>query len=310
MLLDGRVVVVTGGGRGIGREHCLELARRGASVVVVDPGVGLGGEREERATDPAGAVVREIEAAGGRAVAHHASVTDWAACARVVQETVERFGRLDALVNNAGILRDRMITSMTESDFDSVIAVHLKGTFTMTKHACDHWRAAAKRGEAVAGRIVNTTSGAGLSGNVGQAAYAAAKAGIAGLTLVTALEMARYDVTCNAISPVAATRMTAGTGATASAQDPSPLDPLHPGASSPLVAYLASDASGWLSGQVLRVEGSTVIRMEAWQQSGDRYTARGGARLDAEELVVGMRRAYGAFPGGLVTTLPLPDTNA
>ena len=299
-LLDDKVAIVTGGGRGIGREHSLELARRGARVVIVDPGVAVSGEATE--DDPADAVVAEIEATGGEAMAGKSSVSEWAACEKIVRDTVDRFGRLDAVINNAGILRDRMITSMTESDFDDVIAVHLKGTFQMTKHACDHWRAVAKAGGTNAGRIINTTSGSGLSGNLGQASYSAAKAGIAALTLVTALEMARYDVTCNAISPVAATRMTANLAA-GDAPESTDFDPLHPRAASPLVAYLASDASGWLSGQVLRVEGNTVIRMNGWEPSTDRYTAADGGYLNAEELVTGMRRVYRAFPSGLVTTL-------
>jgi NAD(P)-dependent dehydrogenase (short-subunit alcohol dehydrogenase family) len=302
-LLDGRVVIVTGGGRGIGREHCLELARLGARVVVVDPGVGVRGEATEET--PADAVVAEIAAAGGEAVAHPASVADWAACEHVVHATVERFGRLDGVVNNAGILRDRMITSMTESDFDDVIAVHLKGTFQMTKHACDHWRAVAKSGGDSRGSIVNTTSGSGLSGNLGQANYAAAKAGIAALTIVTAMEMARYDVRCNAISPVASTRMTAELGVDPSSpttvDGQATFDPMHPRTTSPLVGFLVSDAAAWLSGQVLRVEGNTIIRMNSWEQSSERYTAKSGEYFDAEELVQGMRLAYRAFPTGLVS---------
>ncbi|MFI5040866.1 MAG: SDR family NAD(P)-dependent oxidoreductase [Acidimicrobiales bacterium] len=303
-LLDQRVVIVTGGGRGIGREHCLELARHGARLVVVDPGVGVRGETTDE--DPADAVVSEVREAGGDAVAEKGSVTDWATCERIVRTAVEQFGRLDAVVNNAGILRDRMITSMTEDDFDAVVAVHLKGTFQMTKHACDHWRARAKAGDNRGGRIINTTSGAGLSGNIGQASYAAAKAGIAALTIVTALEMARYNVTCNAISPVALTRMSAGLvteEASDGRGDERGFDPLHPRTTSPLVAYLASSASSWLSGQVLRVEGSTVIRMQGWTPSMDRYSSRSGGYLDAEELVDGMRLAYGAFPTGLVSPL-------
>jgi NAD(P)-dependent dehydrogenase (short-subunit alcohol dehydrogenase family) len=300
-LLEDKVVVVTGGGRGIGREHCLELARRGAAVVVVDPGVGVGGHAMDE--DPADAVVREIETLGGRALARRASVSDWAGCEDIVRSTVEHFGRLDAVVNNAGILRDRMITSMTEDDFDAVIAVHLKGTFQMIKHACNYWRAEAKAGRTSRGRLVNTTSGAGLSGNIGQANYAAAKGGIVALTLVTALEMARYDVTCNAISPVAATRMTASLDGAHAPEDADAYHALHPRTTSPLVAYLVSDASSWLSGQVFRVEGNTVIRMAGWEQTADRYTARSGNFLDADELVDGMRLAYRAFPTGVVTAL-------
>ena len=178
-------------------------------------------------------------------------------------------------MNNAGILRDRMITSMTEDDFDAVIAVHLKGTFQMTKHACDHWRSMAKAGKGSEGRIINTTSGAGFSGNVGQASYAAAKGGIISSTLTTALEMARYEVTANAVSPVARTRMSADLSSFGSGiSEEDDFDPLDPGLISPVVAYLASSHSGWLSGQVLRVEGNTLFRMEGWRKGEGTYRSR------------------------------------
>jgi NAD(P)-dependent dehydrogenase (short-subunit alcohol dehydrogenase family) len=297
-VLTGRVAIVTGGGRGIGRRHCLELARLGAHVLVNDPGVGLGGEGDAvvaEAARPADDVVAEIVAAGGSAVADHSSVTSWDACAAMVAKAVDEFGRLDVLVNNAGILRDRMITSMSEEDFDLVVGVHLKGTFSMTKHVCDHWRAVGKAGGENCARIVNTTSGAGMYGNVGQAAYAAAKAAIANLTLVTALEMGRYDVTANAISPVAATRMTPN----ATRRECEEWDPMDPGNSSPVVAYLASEHSGWLTGQVLRVEGNVVRRARTWTLDQGEYVASSGARLDAGELVDGIRRLYGTMPAGL-----------
>ena len=297
-LLTGRVAIVTGGGRGIGREHCLELAREGARVVVVDPGVGVRGESTDE--DPAERVVSEIAAMGGEAYAERGSVADWSTCERIVAAAVERFGRLDAVVNNAGILRDRMITSMTEDDFDAVIAVHLKGTFQMTKHACDHWRALTKAGEGSGGRIINTTSGAGFSGNIGQASYAAAKGGIISLTLTTALEMARYEVTANAVSPVARTRMSADLSSFGSGvPDGDDFDSLDPGVISPVVAYLASSHSGWLSGQVLRVEGNTLFRMEGWRKGEGTYRSRSGKRLEAEELVAGVKLAYGTFPSGV-----------
>ena len=301
-MLEGRVAIVTGGGRGIGRNHCVELARHGVRVLVNDPGVGVHGEDGTAGERPADDVVAEITAAGGTAVADYSSVTDWDSCAAMVQRAVNELGGLDVVVNNAGIVRDRMITSMAEDDFDAVLAVHVKGTFSMTKHACDHWRTVGKAGGTNSGRIVNTTSGAGLYGNVGQSAYGAAKAAIANLTLVTALEMGRYDVTANAISPVAATRMTATVGAAPANEDAAGADewhPMDPGNSSPVVAYLASKASGWLSGQVLRIEGNSVRRVRTWEVEPGAYVAASGARLDAGELVDGMRTLYGAMPQGL-----------
>jgi NAD(P)-dependent dehydrogenase (short-subunit alcohol dehydrogenase family) len=298
-VLTGRVAIVTGGGRGIGRQHCLELARHGARVLVNDPGVGVRGEADTgtgaEGGRPADDVVAEIVAAGGTAVADYSSVASWDACAAMVARAVDEFGRLDVLVNNAGILRDRMITSMSEEDFDLVVGVHLKGTFSMTKHVCDHWRAVGKAGGENCARIVNTTSGAGMYGYFGQAAYAAAKAAIANLTLVTALEMGRYDVTANAISPVAATRMTPN----ATRRECEEWDPMDPGNSSPVVAYLASEHSGWLTGQVLRVEGNVVRRARTWTLDQGEYVASSGARLDAGELVDGIRRLYGTMPAGL-----------
>jgi NAD(P)-dependent dehydrogenase (short-subunit alcohol dehydrogenase family) len=294
-MLEGRVAIVTGGGRGLGREHCLELARQGARVVVNDTGVGVHGEDSDEA--PAEAVAQEIVADGGDAIADHSSVTDWESCRALVQRAVAELGGLDVVVNNAGIVRDRMITSMTEDDFDAVLAVHVKGTFSMTKHACDHWRTVAKAGGTPSGRIVNTTSGSGMYGNVGQSAYGAAKAAIANLTIVTALEMGRYGVTANAISPVAATRMTATAGA---ATGPGGTwHRMHAGNSSPVVAYLASDASGWLTGQVLRVEGNVVRRARTWDLEPGELRSASGERFDAEELADGMRRLYGAMPAGL-----------
>jgi NAD(P)-dependent dehydrogenase (short-subunit alcohol dehydrogenase family) len=304
-MLAGRVAIITGGGRGIGRNHGLELARHGAAVVVNDPGVGVHGEAGEPGVRPADDVVAEITAAGGTAIADYSSVTSWDDCAAMVQRAVDEFGRLDVVVNNAGIVRDRMITSMSEDDFDAVLAVHVKGTFSMTKHACDHWRSVAKAGGENCGRVINTTSGAGMYGNIGQAAYGAAKAAIANLTLVTALEMGRYDVTANAISPVAATRMTATAGSvperetgTAAADDDA-WHAMDPANSSPVVAYLASEASGWLTGQVLRIEGNVVRRARTWDLEPGEYVAASGVRLDAGELVDGIRKLYGTMPKGL-----------
>ena len=297
-ILDEKVAIVTGGGRGIGREHCLSLARSGARVIVNDPGVGLRGDASSE--DPSDAVVREITELGGSATANRGSVTSCQDCANMVEQAVERYGRLDIVVNNAGILRDKMITSLSEDDFDAVIAVHLKGTLAMTKHASDFWRSEAKNGRNGGGAIINTTSGAGLSGNVGQAAYASAKAGIVGLTLVTALEMSRYGVTCNAISPVAFTRMSEGLAA--GAVHDGQYSMMHPGNASPLVAYLGSADARWITGQVFRVEGNSVILMNGWGQ-GSRYAAPGETFLAADNLDVPMRRIFGAYPAALVSPL-------
>ncbi|AXI81054.1 SDR family NAD(P)-dependent oxidoreductase [Peterkaempfera bronchialis] len=297
-MLKGRVVVVTGGGRGIGRAHCLELARHGATVVVNDLGVGLRGD--DVGESPAEEVAAEIVKLGGEAVADMASVTDWDGVGAMVGRIVERYGRLDAVVNNAGILRDGMITRLREEDVDQVLAVHLKGTMALTHHACAHWREVARAtGEQVAGRIVNTTSGAGLASNVGQAVYGAAKAGIANLTLVTAMEMARYGVTANAVSPVARTRMTTSVGMAEESRSGG-WDPMDPENSSPVVAWLASAESGWLSGAVLRVDGNTVHRVQPWTVL-DGHTAAGGERLSAEEIDSGLRRVFGVLPGGIAS---------
>src|SRR3954451_22116492 len=226
-LLDGRIAIVTGGGRGLGRAHCLALANQGATVVVNDIGASLHGD--VTAESPADEVVAEITALGGRAVANDASVSDWTATEKLINGTGEEVGRLDIGVNNAGIIRDRMLFSMSEEEFDAVIAVHLKGTFGTTRHACAYWRAAAKRGEPVSGRIINTTSGTGLFGTVGQANYGAAKAGIVSLTTIAALEMRRYGVTANAVSPLAKTRMTEGIAAVTDAAGESGFDPRDPG---------------------------------------------------------------------------------
>jgi len=311
-LLDGKVAIVTGGGRGLGRAHCLALAAHGAAVVVNDPGAGLHGENtngESTGQSPAEAVVDEITAAGGQAVADHSSVTGWAATEKLIALAATEFGRLDVVVNNAGILRDKMLFSMTEDDFDAVLAVHLKGTFAMTRHACAYWREQAKRGAGHGGRIINTTSGTGLFGTVGQANYGAAKAGIVSLTTITALEMARYRVTANAISPIARTRMTDGIPGVAvrnpppaypsPVTDPAPddFDPQDPANASGLVVYLASDASAWLTGQVFRVHGDRVQRLRGWRSAGE-YRSKSGGAVEPGELVAGLPEVYGTAPAG------------
>src|SRR5271166_1293899 len=278
-MLDGKVAIVTGGGRGLGRAHCLALAAHGAAVVVNDPGAGLHGEDSDQT--PADAVVAEIAAAGGRAIADHSSVTDWAATEKLITLAATEFGRLDVVVNNAGILRDKMLFSMTEDDFDAVIAVHLKGTFAMTRHACAHWREEAKRGAGRGGRIINTTSGTGLFGTVGQA---------------------RYGVTANAISPIALTRMTDGVAGVA-VRNPVPdgaladFDPQDPANASGLVVYLASDAASWLTGQVFRVHGNRVQRLRGWRSAGE-YRSKSGRAVEPAELIAGLPQVYGTAPAG------------
>jgi NAD(P)-dependent dehydrogenase (short-subunit alcohol dehydrogenase family) len=303
-LLDGMVAIVTGGGRGLGRAHCLALAAHGAAVVVNDPGAGLNGEfTDQNPASPADAVAAEITAAGGRALADHSSVTDWAATEKLIARAVAEFGQLDVVVNNAGILRDKMLFSMTEDDFDAVIAVHLKGTFAMTRHACAYWREEAKRGAGRGRRIINTTSGTGLFGTVGQANYGAAKAGIVSLTTITALEMARYGVTANAISPIALTRMTDGIAGVA-VRNPVPdtpapggFDPQDPANASGLVVYLASDAASWLTGQVFRVHGNRVQRLRGWRTAGE-YRSKSGRAVEPGELIAGLPEVYGTAPAG------------
>ena len=239
MLLEGRVALVTGAGRGIGREFALGLAREGAAVVVNDVGVSLDGRGKEG--DPAADVCREIEAMGGRAVPAYGSVSDFEGAERSVATAAETFGRLDILVNNAGIIRDRTLLKMTEDDFDAVVAVHLKGTFNMTRHAAPLMR------EQGYGRIVNITSSAGLRGNVGQTNYGAAKAGIMGMTFIWALELGRYGVTVNAMAPSGTTRMTMGLYERTGAEPPPDQDP---SLNSALVTYLASERAGHVNGQI------------------------------------------------------------
>lgn len=306
--LDGRVVLVTGGGRGIGRAHCLELAAQGAAVVVNDPGVsrdGAAGPATSNpgtggANGPAAEVVAEIERTGGKAVAHTGSVSAWDDAADMVATAANTFGTLTGVVNNAGIVRDAMITSATEADWDAVIAVHLKGTFAVTKHACDYWRTQAKRGNQIDARIVNTVSGAGLWGNVGQSAYGAAKAAIANLTVVTALEMRRYGVSVNAISPLAVTRISEDYFGRDAAADPA----LDPARSSAVVAWLQSAESSWLTGQILRINGHQLSRITGVAESPQRYCAKDGVNLQFSEIGQAVSWLWDTLPRGLAGPLP------
>jgi len=262
-ICEGEVVVVTGAGRGLGREHALELARQGAKVVVNDLGSEVDGSGSS--AGPAGQVVDEIRALGAEAVANGDDVSDWEGAKRLIATALESFGRLDALVNNAGILRDRMLVNMTPEEWDAVIKVHLRGTFAPTRVAAAHWRELHKAGEEVSARVVNTTSPSGLYGNVGQTNYGAAKAGIAAFTVIAAMELARYGITVNAIAPAALTRMTEnlGMGARAKAFE-GEWNPLHPSNVSPLVAWLASPASRGVTGRVFNVSGGHISVAEGW----------------------------------------------
>lgn len=297
--LSGRVVLVTGGGRGIGRAHSLALAAHGAAVVVNDPGVSRDGTAGD-GSGPAADVVAEIEAAGGKAVAHSGSVAAWADVADMVQTAVDTFGTLTGVVNNAGIVRDAMVANATEADWDAVIAVHLKGTFAVTKHACEFWRAQSKAGIQIDARIVNTVSGAGLWGNVGQGAYGAAKAAIANLTVVTAMEGRRYGVVANAISPLAVTRISEGFFSGERADDPA-LDPVR---SSDVVVWLQSAEAAWLTGQILRVNGHQLSRIEGFAEAPARYHAKDGASLQFSEIGQAVSWLFGTSPRGLAGPMP------
>jgi NAD(P)-dependent dehydrogenase (short-subunit alcohol dehydrogenase family) len=264
-LLNGKVAIVTGAAHGIGRGHALELAAQGASVVVNDLGGSVDGEGASRDAD---VTVELVRARGGTAIADYEDVADFDGAGRMVAHAVEAYGKLDILVNNAGIVRDAMVFNMTEAAWDAVIRVHLKGTYAPIHHASKYWRERVKAGDAVAGRIINTTSGAGLSGNVGQANYTAAKAGIVGLTLTCSLELGRLGVTVNCIAPGGATRIASTVPGFVAAKEPDEyeeFDPLDPSISSPIVAWLASDEASHVTGQVLRAIGETLILLEGWR---------------------------------------------
>jgi NAD(P)-dependent dehydrogenase (short-subunit alcohol dehydrogenase family) len=293
-ICEGRVVVVTGAGRGIGREHALEFARQGARVVVNDLGVARDGTHAS--SGPADEVVEQIRAGGGEAVANADDIADWDGAERLVATAVDTFGRLDVLVNNAGFLRDRMIATTSEAEWDAVIRVHLKGHFAPTRHACEHWRARAKAGESAAdinGRIINTSSGAGILGSVGQGTYSAAKAGIAALTLVEAAELGRYGVTANAIAPAARTRMTEEVFADRMVAPTDGFDVNDPANISPLVVWLGSVDSAGVTGRLFEVEGGMVSVADGWRHGPSRDK---GARWDAAEIGAVVRELLAEAP--------------
>ncbi len=276
--LAGRVAIVTGAGRGLGREHALCLAREGARVVVNDSGVAVDGSAGD--PGPAEAVAAQIRAGGGEAVSSTDDVADWHGGRRLVETAVSTFGELHVLVNNAGILRDRFLVNMTEQEWDDVVRVHLKGHFVPIRWAARYWRERFKDGRGARAAVVNTTSTSGLIGNPGQANYGAAKAGIAALTVIAAQELGRYGVRCNAIAPMARTRLTSSVPGMADLvappADPAGFDRWHPANASPLVAYLATEGCP-VTGRVFFVDGGTVQSLEPWDfgpslERSDRWT--------------------------------------
>ncbi len=283
--LDGRVAIITGAGRGIGREHALLFASEGAKLVINDLGGAVDGSGDDRS--PAQQVVDEIEAMGGEAVANADNITDWEGGQRLINTAVEAFGDLHVLVNNAGILRDRVLVNMTEEEWDSVVNVHLKGHFVPTRWAAAYWREQSKAGKEVKANIINTSSTSGLLGNPGQTNYGAAKAGIGAFTVICAQELVRYGVRSNAIAPAARTRMTESTPGLGdivkAPEDPGKFDIWNPGNISPLVAYLATEGCE-AQGKVFFVQGGTVKLFQGWTmtegiEKNDRWTV---AELESE----------------------------
>src|SRR3954468_18256387 len=291
-ICDDRIVIVTGAGGGLGRARALAFAAEGARVVVND--IGTSREGEGASAAPAQRVVDEITAAGGRAVANTDDVADWDGAQRLVRTAIDTFGGLDVLVNNAGFLRDRMLVSTSEEEWDAVIRVHLKGHFAPTRFAAAYWREQQKAGAAVDARVINTSSGAGLMGSVGQGTYSAAKAGIAALTLVESAELGRYGATANAIAPAARTRMTEAVFAETMAKpDDDAFDVMAPENVAPLVVWLGSTDSAGVTGRVFEVEGGIVSVADGWQH-GPREDK--GARWEAAEIGPVIRRLLDDAP--------------
>ena len=293
-LLEGKVAVITGSGRGIGREEALLMAKHGAKIVVNDLGAHFDGSGQATGS-PAQEVVAEIKKMGGEAVANGDSVSDYKAAKRIVECAVDTFGKLNIVVNNAGILRDRMIFNMNEEDWDAVLAVHLKGSFNMARHACEYWREEHKKGNILNGRLINTASDAGLLGNVGQSNYGSAKAALAAMAIIIDREMAKYGVTANAIAPIARTRLTVdATPSTAAIMGrevkEGEFDAFGPQHVSPLVAWLASDDAKDVHGEVFRVGAGSVWLMQGWHTVGQ---VSKKAVWDAAELGTALKGELG-----------------
>ncbi len=278
-ICQGRVVIITGAGRGLGREYALAFAAEGARVVVNDLGTSLGGEGRDLTT--AQAVVDEIRAAGGEAVANGDDVADWEGAANLIQTALREFGRLDVVVNNAGFVRDRMFVSQTLDEWDAVIRVHLRGHFCVTSHAVSYWRAEQKAGRPVDARIINTSSGAGLQGSLSQSVYSAAKGGIASLTLVQSAELKRYGITANALAPAARTRMTEQAFADKMRAPSDGFDKQDPANIAPVVVWLGSAQSSDVTGVVFDLEGGRITLANGWN---DGPTVDKGARWRPDEV--------------------------
>ena len=295
-LLEGRVAIVTGAGRGIGREEALLLAKHGAKVVVNDLGGSHDGGGSANQT-PAEEVVAAIKAMGGDAIANADNVADYKAAQRMIQSAIDKWGALHVIVNNAGILRDRMLFNMSEEDFDSVIAVHLKGTFNLCRHAAAYWREEHKKGNVLSGRLINTSSDSGLLCNVGQGNYGAAKAGIAAMTIIADKELSRYGVTANAIAPSAITRLTVDAMGRGNVEDTpqAMIDRAGPAHVAPLVVWLASVKAGNVHGEVFRVGNGRVNLFQGWQAVRQVGDFKHGV-WDPEELGAAMEKEFFASP--------------
>ena len=263
-ICDNRTVIITGAARGLGRAYALAFGMEGANVVVNDIGTSLAGEGRD--TSAADAVVAEIAAAGGKAIANCEDITDWDAAKRIVDAAVAAFGDLHVVINNAGIVRDRMFVSATPDEWDATMHVHLRGHFCVSRHAVDYWRAKQKAGSDPDARIINTSSGAGLQGSIAQAAYSTAKGGIASLTLVQAAELGRYGITANALAPSARTRMTEQAFAEKMATAEQSFDAMDPANIAPTVVWLGSSASAHVTGCVFELEGGKIMLEQGWRE--------------------------------------------
>lgn len=298
-ICENRTVIITGAARGLGRAYALAFAAQGAKVVVNDIGTSLGGEGRD--TSAADGVVAEIVAGGGKAIANYEDITDWDAAGRIVEAALAAFGDLHVVVNNAGIVRDRMFVSATLEEWDATMHVHLRGHFCVARHAVNYWRAKQKEGNNPDARIINTSSGAGLQGSIAQAAYSTAKGGIAALTLVQAAELGRYGITANALAPSARTRMTEHAFSDKMSTQEAVFDVMDPANVAPAVVWLGSAESAHVTGCVFELEGGRIMIEDGWREgpmidSGEQWQpAAVGAAVD--RLLAGRvppRKVWGA----------------